>query len=292
MEILKRGLMFSKLNDFTYELVIKYPITKEEIIDVFAKMGIEVSALFDKKDDSLISGTLEYLVLPEGELLVIEKDKKFYIAFKDQDVKSLKINRLESEYECFFGDESIKDKRLKSFIDFLAQIKSKYTNIILYDEFELYLVTNLINQEKYNTIIEDDDILLLLPAFREKTKWMRLTIGLKETYEDIGYIEFDLSKNNFKYIGNVSYAIKKPFRNKGYATKALGLVKQIVREYGEDVDKCLYISTVEDNISSQCVILNNGGKLYYEGLVPKGDTVRVYNGVDYVKIYTIDVSSI
>ncbi|MDE6292198.1 MAG: GNAT family N-acetyltransferase, partial [Bacilli bacterium] len=94
------------------------------------------------------------------------------------------------------------------------------------------------------------------------------------------------------YIGNVEYEIKEKYRRRGYATRALGLVKRLVAEYESEVDKCLYITTELDNKASQGVILKNGGILLYEGEVPNGDKVKFLNKVDYVKIYTIDANAI
>ena len=51
-------------------------------------------------------------------------------------------------------------------------------------------------------------------------------IIIKETKEKVGNISFDYSCNyGFTYSGNVSYNIEEPFRNKHYATMALGLLK-------------------------------------------------------------------
>ena len=90
----------------------------------------------------------------------------------------------------------------------------------------------------------------------------------------------------------MEYEIKENFRKQGYATRALALVKRLVSEYQGEVDKRLYITTEVDNLASQGVILKNGGILFYEGKVPKGDKVSFLNKVDYVKIYTIDAKSL
>jgi len=182
---------------------------------------------------------------------------------------------------------------IKKFIDTLAELKRNFPLLLLYDLYSLYDDTNLINEFNYQIVIDDAEIELMLPVFRDKADaWKHLSIVLKNTKEDVGYIEFSLSEDNFRYVGNVEYVIKEKYRRRGYATRALALVKRLVVEYEKKVDKILYISTEVDNLASQEVILKNGGVLYYEGMVPKGDKVLFLNKVDYVKIYTIDANAL
>ncbi len=296
MEKLGDGNYLVKLASNALIVTINTPVTKEKMAEYFSEYVEGIDELLDGFGDIVNLGSAEYIELEEEVLFIFKNKDRCFIALRAKEgvffIDMDKKNRLVAYYEKN-KERSYDIKIIKNFIDYLALLKRKYAHLILYDNLNLYSDANLIDEERSRVIIDDEVIELRLPKFRlVDSAWMKLTIVLKDTKEDMGYIEFSLSDNNFSYSGNVEYFIKEKFRNKGYATHALGLVKQIVDNYNGEVDKCLYVATVKDNTCSQQVIINNGGKIYYEGEVPKNDKTRIYNKVDYVKIYTIDVESL
>ncbi len=156
----------------------------------------------------------------------------------------------------------------------------------------LYEDIGFIDMHNYNSVIQGDDIWLVLREFRSITpEWMPLSIVNAETLEYLGSLEFYLKAKgdtNFSYNGNVSYEIKEQERRKGYATKALRLLRDYLRFVGDEYNKELYVSTEVDNVFSQKVALNNDGKLIYEGDVPGVDIVNILGKVKRVRIYRID----
>lgn len=284
-----------KLDENNFMLTIKNPITKEQIIELFLGEEIDIKNLIKNFNGEFDTGKVEYIEFDEGVLFIFKKKKNYFITLKSENIYSLYINDEEKSYNYWENEfEKGNDiNRVKEFIDYLRDIKNNHTYRVLYDIYDLYFSLSLIDESSHKLIIEDNEIALMLPNFRdEKAPWMLLSIVLRNTKENIGTIEFNLKDDNFCYKGNVSYFLKELYRHKGYATRALKMVKQLVREYNGDVDRCLYISILKDNDDSQQVVLNNGGKLFYEGEVPRGDNLRIYDKVDYVKIYTIDVNNI
>lgn len=79
-----------------------------------------------------------------------------------------------------------------------------------------------------------------------------LDIIMNDTREIIGDISFDyMCGSGFTYGGNVSYFIKEEYRHNDYATKALTLLKELLKNNTYSGDKDLYISTLPDNEFSQ-----------------------------------------
>lgn len=67
-------------------------------------------------------------------------------------------------------------------------------------------------------------------------------------------------------LGHIGYAVAEWEQRKGYATSALAQMLDIARSIGLT---SVEITTTPDNVSSQKVILNNGGVLEYEGEAPE-----------------------
>lgn len=89
----------------------------------------------------------------------------------------------------------------------------------------------------------------------------------KNMYDDV--IIFDIYLSSI-YIGNISYSVDnnnvsyyilEQFRNRGYATKSLSLLIKLFKTEEYNYIKKISLSTEIDNIYSQKVILNNGGRV-------------------------------
>lgn len=168
-----------------------------------------------------------------------------------------------------------------------------YYGYRILDIYNLYDRLNLINDEEYYPVISDNIMTLSWPhrfghTDINKQRYENLDIILNDSREKVGIISFNYySNDDFNYDGNVSYEIKKKFQNNHYATRALGLLKTLLKDNDFDQHKSLYISTLKDNIASQKVAKNNGGELYYEGNVPKDNSLNYIDGVEEVRIYRI-----
>lgn len=174
-------------------------------------------------------------------------------------------------------------------LDNLKNVSSLYKMINIYF---IYRKLNLVPNTWYNPIISDDLITLSSARYSSintinGVKNCTLDIILNDTNEKVGTITFNLEKGNFTYDGNVRYQIKEKFQNNGYATRALKLLKEIVKTNEYVGDKDLFISTTPDNIFSQKVAENNNGDLIYNGEVPENDIFNYKYGVKEVKVYQI-----
>ncbi len=153
----------------------------------------------------------------------------------------------------------------------------------------------IVEENDYYPVIENDILALSWQFFSicenqdiYQNKMETLAIILKETMEKVGTISYDfLCSSGFTYDGNIGYDILPPFRNQHYATMALGLLNDLLKDNTFSGDKDLYISTLPDNYYSQKVALNNGGELYYEGNVPKEDSLYYVDGIKKVKVFKI-----
>lgn len=89
----------------------------------------------------------------------------------------------------------------------------------------------------------------------------------KNTHDNVLIFDIYLRSiyiGNISYSGdnnNVSYYILDQFRNRGYATKSLSLLIELFKTEEYNYIKEISLSIEIDNIYSQKVMLNNGGKL-------------------------------
>lgn len=165
----------------------------------------------------------------------------------------------------FSLDKSEANVLLKDLLENLKKIE----NI----EWKLELETIFITlSEEFNFETESlisDEIMSLNPyPFKVNNEIKsQFDIILNETKEKIGYISFDYSCDvTSKYnIGNVFYGIHDGYRNKGYATKALKLLKKYIQDAQLDFNKDLYFYVNYHNEASKKVILNNGGEIIEQG---------------------------
>lgn len=79
----------------------------------------------------------------------------------------------------------------------------------------------------------------------------------------VGYvgIRTKIDENWRKWSGNVFYAVRNSERHKGYGTKMLELA---IKKCKELKISPIYAQTNKNNLYSQKIIENNGGKLYLE----------------------------
>lgn len=160
---------------------------------------------------------------------------------------------------------------------------------------ELFKILNLIPNKDYHPIIGNDTIIL---SWKDKygstdiyiKTRATLDILLYKTKEKIGEITFNYMYNkNSNYAGNVGYHIESEFQNNHYATEALALLKELLKQHKYKGDKDLYISADINNIRSQKVAQNNNGELYYEGEIPNNDPLSRHSGITHIKMYRIKI---
>jgi predicted acetyltransferase len=129
----------------------------------------------------------------------------------------------------------------------------------------VYRRLNLLPRDEYNVVVSDEVISLSVYNNLEAQTINQypsqiLDIVLNSTHEKIGNIEFDYSQDVLG-IGNVFYKIEPNYRNKGYASRALSLLKQLVVNNNFKGDKNLYFFVSDGNKYSQRVVLKNGGEV-------------------------------
>lgn len=150
---------------------------------------------------------------------------------------------------------------------------------------ELWLLDNDKSFELYKTFNKDENG-FMNPCFGmnkkeydeyvDRCKESSLGINLKEGYvPDTKYVLLD-DENNYVGIvnlrhylnealengaGHIGYGIRKEYRNKGYATKALALALEKCKEFNI---KEVYLSCNKNNTASLKVQLANGAVLHHE----------------------------
>lgn len=156
----------------------------------------------------------------------------------------------------------------------------EYLNeVIQNNETKLLGDANLKDQETF------DEMLIRTHKMRYKknlTGMMKPTsvFWIKENNQIVGSMNLREELNEFTYytIGNVGYYIRQSCRNKKYATTALSLAKKYYKSIG--IKKILLICT-SNNIASEKVILQNGGKLELE--------MTAFDGINKLKRYWIEL---
>lgn len=195
-----------------------------------------------------------------------------------------------------FGESTNKKEALLEIQQLLLGLKDfKQINRVL-NISQVYSYLYLVDEEDYFPVIENDIMCLSwrFQSVREnknvnQSSFECFDINIKETMENIGSISYNYLSSGFTYGGNVSYNIEKPFRNKHYASMALGLLKDLLRYNEYTGDKDIYVATLPNNDFSQRVAINNGGNLFYAGAVPEDDSVYYIDGVKEVKVYKIEI---
>ncbi len=290
-------ITWERQNENFYWMDVQTEISVEELKRQLISLGfteIEKAPLF--KNFSLKEG--KGFILRRGNTVYFYLyNQEFTLCFSSLKNQSLIIQSRGEDYcyqdeeVCFhFCDSLLQRERYVSRVEelttsFLALEKCDLTFPIRFG-FLAYSVHLL--SPNMQIVIQDDDIsLVLTPQKKYLLDRASFRIQNNQTHEDMGYIEYELGKNNFDYGGNIQYFIRTPFKGKKYATKALSLVKELVLSAPEVYDKDLYISLLPENVASEKVALNNGGILIYDGLVPVNSLLYLNHGIEKVRIYKI-----
>ena len=158
----------------------------------------------------------------------------------------------------------------KEVICLISELLRKLNNIENIDEIlNVYLLEQTINEIiplKYYIIACDEAISLTTYIDNIKCESSHtFNIILNETKDKIGLIKFDYNTDIEKY-GNVFIEIYSKYRNKGYGTKSLKLLKQIIKNNQYEGDRDLYFYVAYWNKPSKQIILKNGGEIINKGI--------------------------
>ena len=150
-----------------------------------------------------------------------------------------------------------------------------------------------LSKTEYHPEISNEQIGLLSCSRNEDittSSYLSFDIIKNATLERIGKIGFHAFKlDELFYGGNIDYTIYEKFRNQGYGTESLTLLKEALKENPYAIKDGLLISTVPENIYSQKIAIKNGGILIYEGEVPKDNLLYQLDHVKEVKVYKISM---
>lgn len=113
---------------------------------------------------------------------------------------------------------------------------------------------------------KNGDLYYFLHADDKIVGLFKISINLKNKYRE----------NN----GNIGYIIAEKYRNKGYATKGLKLLIELIKEKKLIKEKELYFTCLQNNKYSIKVILNNGGYIHHY----KNDKVYLRIRLDELKL--------
>lgn len=272
----------------------KLYIIKHNNFDYFISISKEDTKISERK---IVQNNIYETII---ELNNSSKDYKISEYIHDSNLSTKTCKWYPSKNSIFYLEKNEALSLAKSLLDNLYYMdinkilnEHNYYGYRVLDIYDLYDRLNLVNDEDYYPVINDDVMTLSWPhrfghTDINKQRYENLDIILNDSKEKVGNISFNYySNDNFNYEGNVSYEIKEQFQNNHYATRALELLKTLLKDNNYDKDKSLYISTLKDNVSSQKVAKNNDGELYYEGKVPKNNPLYYIDGVEEVKIYRI-----
>lgn len=158
----------------------------------------------------------------------------------------------------------------KEVIFLISELFQKLNNIKNIDEvLNIYLLEQAINEIiplKYYIIACDE--VISLTSYIDDIKCESahtFNIILNETKDKIGLIKFDYNEDIEKY-GNVFCEIYSKYRNIGYGTRALKLLKEIIKNNEYNDNKDLYFYVAYWNKPSKKIILKNGGEIINKGM--------------------------
>ena len=266
-----------KILTFTKYSYLKYIINEKELTK--EKYNINEQIIISKNENNI------YIIRNSKEIIKIIKTS---INFQEKNI--IIINKSDMTYKTNI-DSKNKTAKIQAIIEELFTIKNVQDYI---NQKEITDILNIVLKKNYFPIIKSNRITLSWPNRYGSTDIhakirATLDIILNETSEKIGEITYNYMYNpKLSYTGNVSYKIKEEFQNKGYATEALFLLKEVLKKH-QNKERDLYISTDIGNTKSQKVAINNEGKLYFEGEIPKSDSLTKRSGITKIKMYQIKI---
>lgn len=301
--------------------IIKVEIKKECALRECKNDLKKINDYYIPIDMFIIDNKCVEMTFLKQKLFVVEKENyKYYITISNNKIILKQMKILDSYiYEInidIFAKDDFKityvthdlnhsidnNKRLKKFsLDRSKEIilvKELLTNLGKIENINeiirlsyIYELLGIVNEKFQFKVIEDDEISLY---YHKKDsinteKFASLEIAFNDTKEIVGTIDFNYFNPGFSYGGNISYEINKNFQNRHFATKALKLLKKLLKTNNFKGDKDLYLAILPDNIKSQKVACNNGGELIYEGKVPDSDSMNFIDGIKNVKVYRIKI---
>lgn len=272
VKILKQTIYTYEENDYTYF------ISKNE--DFFL--------LSERKKEK------EHIV--EIELKIDKQKKKYsvskYIHDLNYSTKEIKKYPMKEDNTLdFFRMEKIEAIKLLQGLVNRIDVSEKIEKFLYVHEIYAYL--HLLPEKDFNPVIIGNKVTLSVHRAWKGEDFLSINtfsfdIVINETKEKVGNIGYWYQKNGgFTYGGNVNYDIDPEFRHLGYATLALELLKNLLKEHKMEGDKDLYISALPNNLYSQKVAINNQGELFYNGPVPEEELLNSLDGVKEVVVYRI-----
>ena len=308
---------------------IKNNCTLNEYLSFFNKNILKYDReFFDKfpflNDDFDVSKKDIYYIKNNNYYLSIQDcDDYIFISDKTLDTKDYIINKTlyflknENKGSVYYVNYNKKNKKRNEYFSFNDGNKSCIENInkanylikdILYDLEnvdginkyinidDLYNKTNYLFLNTYHPIVKNKKIALSLSSdnfehnYFDNRNCIKFDIVLQKSKVKVGEIFFDyFLADGFNYSGNVSYYIRSNFRNRGYATEALKLLKEFLCSENFNKNIKILLAIKPTNISSMKVATNNGAKLIYDGEVPDNEPINYIDGAKKIKIYKIDI---
>lgn len=218
--------------------------------------------------------------------IIYYSDDKFKISKTNNNKKiSIKIESSTKHYNITI--ENNNEKTIKSFdnkniisdtfkldkkvaLDNARTVLGEIKNINILNKYvdvnNILKLLRINKKNEYNIIIKDDTISLSSKSIEIKnninnTNKCVLDIILNKTYEVVGFISFDLDN---RCPGNVSYIINEQYQHNGYATKALKLLKELLKQNKYKNNKDIYLQIC--NEYSRKVAIKNGAVYQYQDI--------------------------
>ena len=281
-----------------YKDCIKISIDNE--IEKSKLIGIIDKNILDSLDSPLEPGQYFYYKHGSSSALHVILNTRTRMYLNEEGNVSYLIVNDRCAYFIFFYKEnkidsySLEDDKKANYSNMLEFV-SKYGNVvgdIFLNELPYLSITSRVYiPSAFVKVIERDDVALvrIKDAYCGDETFHYYIVD-EDRNAVVGNISMDLSKkgkDNFRYCGNVSYEVYLGYRHKGYASKALVLLKECATKMDESYNKDLFISTTVDNVHSQKTALKSGATLYMDTDVPKSDTLSFIGKIKHVLIYKL-----
>lgn len=271
-EIEKNDLIDETIRKSIISTILKYTLydtnvnEKNSLLEIYIIKGNDKTYELIKENDNNFLITQKTIINQKPEEVMIElKNNNYKIMhnLKDSinDIKTYSKDNNNNNYSNKLNKEDA-FTYAKKMLDDMCMTK-EIKNII--DINLLYKKLNIITKDKYNPVISDDKISLCTIKKEDNInnkKRENFLIVLNDTFEVVGDISYNYLNEGPSELGNVIYNVKKEYRHNGYCTKALNLLKELLKNNTYNGDKSLYLATI--NEYSIKVAKKNGGVLYNE----------------------------